>query len=137
MRRRPSPRAASPAAVELSVALRIHDAALAANSGPRILQVSSGQDALTPYETASGPHLPSAAPVRIGASGLAALYGGVPVATLRRAGLVADGDPDADAALGGAFAGPAFMADDSERPQLLSAQRDTPGPMPVPRGRAR
>jgi predicted acetyltransferase len=101
-----------PAAVELSVALRIHDAALAANSGLWILQVSGGQGALTPYETARGPHLPSAAPVRIGARGLAALYGGVPVPTLRRAGLVADGDPDADAALGCAFAGPAFMADD-------------------------
>jgi predicted acetyltransferase len=100
-----------PAAAEANVALRVDDAALPANSGLWQLQVSSGQGALTPLETSPAAR-PSAGPVRLGARGLAALYGGVPVATLRRAGLASGGSPDADAALDCAFAGPAFMLDD-------------------------
>ena len=49
--------------------------------------------------------------VRLGARGFAALYGGVPMDTLRRAGLVAGGDPSADEALDAAFAGKAFLLD--------------------------
>jgi hypothetical protein len=50
----------------------------------------------------------------LGARGLAALYAGTPVATLRRAGtlILADGgSQDADAALDGAFAATPFMLD--------------------------
>jgi hypothetical protein len=47
---------------------------------------------------------------------VAALYGGIPLATLRGAGLAAGlasgGDPDADAALDSVFACPAFMLDE-------------------------
>ena len=53
-------------------------------------------------------------PLALGARGLAALYAGTPVATLRRAGtlILADGgSPDADAALDGAFAATPFMLD--------------------------
>jgi len=100
-----------PAAADLSVTLRVQDATRPANTGLHSLKVSGGHGTLTPFETARGPHLPSAAPVRLGARGLASLYAGVPMATLRRAGLAADGDPDADGALDCAFAGPAFMLD--------------------------
>ena len=51
------------------------------------------------------------APLALGAGGLAALYAGTPVATLRRAGLADGGSPDADAALDGAFAATPFMLD--------------------------
>jgi predicted N-acetyltransferase YhbS len=100
-----------PAAAALSVTLRLDDAALPANSGLWKLEVSGGQGTLTPFETESGPQLPPAGPVRLGARGFAALYAGTPLPTLRRAGLAADGDPDADAALDCAFAGTPFMAD--------------------------
>jgi hypothetical protein len=49
--------------------------------------------------------------IDLGARGLAALYAGTPVATLRRAGLADGGSPDADAALDGAFAATPFMLD--------------------------
>jgi hypothetical protein len=47
----------------------------------------------------------------LSARGLAALYAGTPVATLRRAGLADGGSPDADDALDGAFAATPFMLD--------------------------
>ena len=47
----------------------------------------------------------------VGARGLAALYAGTPLATLRRAGLAAGGDPAADALLDGAFAATPYMLD--------------------------
>ena len=47
----------------------------------------------------------------LSARGLAALYAGTPVATLRRAGLADGGSPAADAALDGAFAATPFMLD--------------------------
>lgn len=51
------------------------------------------------------------APLTLGARGLAALYAGIPVATLRRAGLAAGGDLAGDALLDGAFAATPFMLD--------------------------
>jgi predicted acetyltransferase len=50
-------------------------------------------------------------PLVLGARGLAALYAGTPVATLRRAGLASGGSPAADAALDGAFAATPYMLD--------------------------
>ena len=100
-----------PAAASLSVALHLDDAALPANSGEWKLAVSGGQGILTPFRTQSAPQLPSAAPVRLGARGFAALYAGIPLPTLRRAGLAAGGNPDADAALDCAFGGAPFMVD--------------------------
>jgi hypothetical protein len=50
--------------------------------------------------------------VTVGARGLAALYAGTPVATLRLAGLAAGGSPEADATLDAAFAATTFMVDD-------------------------
>jgi hypothetical protein len=43
---------------------------------------------------------------------LAALYAGIPVASLRLSGLASAGTPAADAALNAAFAATAYMVDD-------------------------
>jgi predicted N-acetyltransferase YhbS len=99
-----------PVAADLTVPLRVTDANRPANSGLWRLEVSGGQGTLTPFKTASSPRLPPAAPVALGARGLAALYAGTPLAALRRAGLAAEGDRHDDA-LDCAFAGPAFMID--------------------------
>ncbi|MBO0802809.1 MAG: GNAT family N-acetyltransferase [Nocardiopsaceae bacterium] len=72
-------------------------------------------------QAASGAHVAGRAhaasvgedePLTLGARGLAALYGGTPMTTLRHAGLVSGGSPDTDAALDAAFPGPSFMLDD-------------------------
>jgi predicted acetyltransferase len=94
-----------PAAAELAVGLELDDAQFPANAGPWTLEVSGGRGALT---RAAPPAAP-AGPVRLGARGFAALYAGIPMATLRRAGLAAGGDAGADDALATAFAGRAFM----------------------------
>jgi predicted acetyltransferase len=56
---------------------------------------------------------PAAAPavLSLGARGFAALFAGVPVHTLRLAGLATGGDAATDDALGTAFCGPAFTQD--------------------------
>ncbi len=96
-----------PAAAGLAVGLRIDDAQLPANAGHWTLEVSGGKGELT----RAAPQVPPGAPARLGARGFAALYAGVPMATLRRAGLAAGGGPSADEALDTAFAGQAFLLD--------------------------
>jgi len=56
---------------------------------------------------------PAAAPavLSLGARGFAALFAGVPVHTLRLAGLATGGDAATDDALGAAFCGTAFTQD--------------------------
>ena len=49
--------------------------------------------------------------IDLGARGLAALYAGTRVATLRRAGLADGGSPDADTALDAAFAATPYLLD--------------------------
>ena len=56
--------------------------------------------------------LPAAQALTLGARGLAALYAGTSVPTLRLAGLASGGTPEAGAALDAAFAATAFMVDD-------------------------
>jgi predicted acetyltransferase len=94
-----------PAAAGLVVELHIDDAQLPSNAGHWTLEVSAGKGALT----RAGPPVSGAGMLRLGARGFAALYGGTPMATLRRAGLAAGGSASADDALGTAFAGQAFM----------------------------
>ena len=94
-----------PAVASLSVPLAVADSQLPANSGDWQLEVSNGAAALTPARPGS------AAALRLGARGLAALYAGTPLATLRVAGLAAGGTPDADAALDAAFAATPYMTD--------------------------
>ncbi len=100
-----------PAAAQAAAALRIDDGMLPANAGLWRLSVSGGKGDLSRYETDGPAGLPPADPLVLGPRGFAALYAGTPVAALRLAGLAAGGDPAADAALDGAFAGTAFMLD--------------------------
>ena len=93
-----------PASAQLAVPLWIEDDALGGNAGLWELTVTGGRGALV--------HSPEAAqPLTIGARGLAALYAGTPMATLRLAGLAAGGNPVADSELDGAFGASAFMLD--------------------------
>ena len=98
-----------PAAVSLRVPVQVDDPARPDNSGPWLLEISGGQGALTRAGERAG--VAAGAPVLLGARGLAALYSGTPLATLRLAGLAAGGDQAADDALGSAFGPPATMAD--------------------------
>jgi predicted acetyltransferase len=96
-----------PPAVSLDLPLIINDQSRPANSGRWMLSVAGGKGELVPAAQEK-----SAAGLTLGARGLAALYAGTPVATLRFAGLAAgDGNPDADAALDSAFAAHPYMLD--------------------------
>jgi len=97
-----------PAAVSLTVPLAIDDDARPANSGPWALTVADRRGALEPLTTSAARADP---PLTLGARGLAALYAGTPVSTLRQAGLAAGGSPADDGALDTAFAGTAYMLD--------------------------
>jgi predicted acetyltransferase len=99
-----------PPAVSAAVPLEINDSARPANSGTWQLEVADGKGALTPVGRPGGPG--GWPPLTLGARGLAALYAGTPVATLRLAGLAAGGAPDADAALDAVFAATPYMVDD-------------------------
>ena len=92
-----------PAGVSASVPLAVTDPQLPANSGDWRLEVGGGAAALTPAGPGRQP------PLRLGARGLAALYAGTPLATLRQAGLAAGASPEADAALDAAFAATPYM----------------------------
>jgi predicted acetyltransferase len=96
-----------PPAVSASAPLEIQDQARPANSGHWQLTVADGKGTLAPNGGA-----PSPGPLTLGPRGVAALYAGTPVATLRLAGLASGGTPDADAALDAAFAATPYMVDD-------------------------
>ena len=98
-----------PATASVSVRLDLSDPARPANSGRWALDVSAGAGRLTRLADAAPGT--SAGALSLGPRGFAALYAGVPVATLRLAGLVTGGDTAADDAVGSAFRGPAFMVD--------------------------
>jgi hypothetical protein len=111
-----------PAATSLSVPLRIADDARPANSGRWQLSVAGGAGTLDPLgpDAPAGPASsvapastsgPASSAVTLGARGLAALYAGTPLVTLRQAGLVAGGNPADDAALDAAFAATPYMLD--------------------------
>jgi len=96
-----------PAATSLSVPLDLADGTLPANSGRWELTVAEGKGALNPLTW-----MPAARPpLALGPRGLAALYAGTPVATLRQAGLASGGTADGDAALDAAFGATAYMLD--------------------------
>jgi predicted acetyltransferase len=101
-----------PSAAELAVTLRLDDAQLPRNAGLWTLRVGGGRGSFEPVITEGGAALPPARPVRLGARGFAAMYAGVPMATLRAAGLAEAGDAAADEALDCAFAGSAFLLDE-------------------------
>jgi predicted acetyltransferase len=94
-----------PPGIELSVPLTIADEARPSNAGRWRLEIADGKGALVPDGNGNG------AALTLGARGLAALYAGTPVATLRLAGLASGGAPAGDGALDAAFTGTAFMLD--------------------------
>ena len=96
-----------PAAISLSVPLRIADDARPANSGRWQLSVAGGAGRFDPL----GPDAPAGSAITLGARGLAALYAGNPLVTLRQAGLATGGTADDDAALDAAFAATPYMLD--------------------------
>ena len=96
-----------PPGVSASVPLEVHDASRPANSGHWRLTVADGRGDL--MQDAAGS---ASDPLILGPRGLAALYAGIPVATLRMAGLVSGGTPESGIALDTAFAATSFMLDD-------------------------
>jgi len=92
-----------PVSARAGVPMLLADPELAANAGPHTLSVSDGRGSLTHGITARAGESFATPPVRLGPRGFAALFAGVPMATLRAAGLAADGDRAADEALDDAF----------------------------------
>jgi predicted acetyltransferase len=95
-----------PAAVAASVPLDLADTLLPGNAGRWRLTVRDGAGRLT-----RDPGPGRAAALRLGPRGLAALYAGTPLATLRLTGLARGGEPAADAVLDTVFGGTAYMLD--------------------------
>jgi hypothetical protein len=87
--------------------LDIADGTLPANAGRWELTVAEGKGALNPRPATPG----AGPPLALGPRGLAALYAGTPVATLRQVGLASGGSADGDAALDAAFGATAYMLD--------------------------
>jgi hypothetical protein len=100
-----------PAAARARVALRLSDPDLPGNAGLYTLDVTEGKGALVSGATAPSGQSPGGEPVAFGPRGFAALYAGIPMATLRAAGLVAGGDPGADGVLDAVFAAQSYMLD--------------------------
>jgi predicted acetyltransferase len=93
-----------PAGLSAEVPLVIEDLQRSGNSGSWRLIVGEGRGRLT--TAAADP-----AAVHLGSRGLAALYAGIRVGTLRRSGLLRGGDPAMDGLLAAAFAATPFMLD--------------------------
>lgn len=100
-----------PAGLSGQVPLLLADPDLPRVAGPYTLSVRDGRGHLTPGITERSAGSPAAAPVTLGPRGLAALYAGTPMATLRRAGLAAGGGAAADDLLDSAFAGQPYLLD--------------------------
>jgi predicted acetyltransferase len=96
-----------PPGVSASVPLQINDNARPANAGRWLLTVADGKGALIPNGS-----VPSPDPLTLGPRGVAALYAGISVATLRMSGLASGGTPHDGALLDAAFAATPFMVDD-------------------------
>jgi predicted acetyltransferase len=94
-----------PPGLELSVPLAIADAVRPSSEGRWRLEIADAKGALVPDGDGHRDAL------ALGARGLAALFGGTPMTSLRLAGLAAGGSPETDAALDAAFTGPAFLLD--------------------------
>ncbi len=100
-----------PAAATVSMRLDIADPARPANSGRWALEVSGGAGRLSRLGDTPDRAPADRAVLSLGARGLAALYAGIPLPTLRLAGLAGGGDAAADDALSSAFCGQAFTLD--------------------------
>jgi predicted acetyltransferase len=100
-----------PPAAEAEVVLELADANLPGNAGRYALAVSGGQGSLVKGVTGLSARSPATSPVALGPRGFAALYAGLPMATLRAAGLAAGGDRDTDLALDSVFGAQSFLLD--------------------------
>jgi predicted acetyltransferase len=110
-----------PPGVELTAVLRLADPDRPACDGWWALDVGGSKGVLTPAGPGPGRSAPAGpgpggtsqdpAALTLGPRGFAALYGGTPLATLRRAGLAAGGTPAGDEALDDAFAATPYMTD--------------------------
>ena len=100
-----------PPAARASIPMRLADPDLPPNAGLYTFTVHDGTGSLARGITGPTGASPAAAPVALGPRGFAALYAGVPMATLRAAGLVAGGDRHADAALDAVFTSQPFLLD--------------------------
>jgi hypothetical protein len=98
-----------PPGVELTAVLRLADPDRPPHDGWWTLDVGGSKGVLTPAGTRLGDPPPAPTALTLGPRGFAALYGGTPLGTLRRAGLAAGGDPGGDAALDAAFGADPFM----------------------------
>lgn len=91
-----------PRGVSIEVPVTVSDDLLPSNSGTWLLRVAEGRGAVVPHDRPG---------VELTPGGLAAMFAGTRVTTLRRAGLASGGDRQDDALLDSAFAGTAFMLD--------------------------
>lgn len=96
-----------PPGLSASVPLSINDKPHPANSGHWQLTVSGGNAELIRNDGA-----PSPSPLAMGPRGLAALYAGTPVESLRLSGLASGGTAKSDALLNAAFAATPYLLDD-------------------------
>lgn len=94
-----------PLGLGVDVPLMLDDPWLASCAGSFRLQVDGGSGALVPSSS------PPADTTRLGPNGLAAMYAGTPLPTLRAAGLVTGGSPEYDAMLDAAFASRCYLID--------------------------
>ncbi|GLW06376.1 UPF0256 protein [Microtetraspora sp. NBRC 13810] len=90
-----------PPGIALDTVLEVADPVLPANSGRWRLRLADG--------AATAERVESGAGHRLTVNGLSALYAGVPLGTLRRAGLVSGGDETGDASLEAAFRATPYM----------------------------
>lgn len=91
-----------PRGVTVEVPLTVGDDMLPSNSRTWLFRVADGRGELVEHDRPG---------LELAAGGLAALFAGTRVATLRRAGIASGGDRRDDALLDAAFAGTAFMLD--------------------------
>ncbi|GII88068.1 UPF0256 protein [Sphaerisporangium siamense] len=101
-----------PAGAALDAVVEVSDPRRPANSGAWRLSVASGRgEAVRVGPLSGGPGRPGAEVTRLTVGGLSALFAGVGVSALRRAGLVTGGTPATDDLLACAFAAKPYMID--------------------------
>ena len=93
-----------PAGIVVDLPIELRDPHLGANAGRVRLTVADGAGGIEPDRT-------TRPAIELGPNGLAALYAGTPISTIRRAGLATGGRHGDDAALDAAFAARPFMLD--------------------------
>ncbi len=93
-----------PAGLDADVAVTLVDPWLAGCGGSFRLRVSAGSGELRPTD-------PDSDAVVLGPNGMAALYAGTPMYTVRAAGLATGGHPDDDALLDAVFASRCYLID--------------------------